>query len=60
MFYKWYYYQLILRSLIDNSGTWKKEAFDLNINIKSITLRHGKKDFDHRAKLLKTKLLWGI
>lgn len=54
---KRYYYQLILRSLIDNSGTWKKEAFDLNKNIKSITLRHGKKNFEHRAKLIKTKIL---
>lgn len=49
------FYQRILRSLIDSSGTWKKEIFDLN-DTKLVTLRHGKKNIKHRAKLLKLKL----
>ncbi|MEC1305427.1 Tn7-like element transposition protein TnsE [Lysinibacillus capsici] len=49
-----YYYQLILGKLINNSGTWDKESLIFN-KIKFWTLRHGRKDIKHRARMLFNK-----
>lgn len=48
---KSYCYQLILTGLIDSHGSWNKELFKLNY-ISFLTLRHGKKDVEHRAQRL--------
>lgn len=50
-----YYYQQILNGLINNQGAWDKEQLQIN-NIDFLTLRHGKRDFEHRAKNLLNKL----
>lgn len=46
-----YYYQQILRGLIESHGVWDKEKLNCN-NIIFLTLRHGKKDVEHRAQRL--------
>lgn len=53
---KKYFYQLILEKLINNSGTWDKESLSFN-EIKFWTLRHGRKDPKHRAKMLFNKFI---
>lgn len=48
---KSYFYQQILNGLIDSHGTWNKEKLNV-IKINFSTLRHGKKDVEHRAQRL--------
>ncbi|MGC4378317.1 Tn7-like element transposition protein TnsE [Fictibacillus sp. Mic-4] len=50
-----YYYQIVLMGLIDNHGSWNKELFQQNY-ISFLTLRHGKKDVNHRARRLFGKI----
>lgn len=47
-------YQQILKGLINNQGAWDKKFLQIN-NIDFSTLRHGKRDFEHRAKNLFNK-----
>lgn len=51
-----YYYQLILKKLINNFGTWDKESLSF-IKIEFWTLRHGRKDIKHRARMLFNKFI---
>ncbi|EMJ6444711.1 hypothetical protein AADZ13_004993 [Bacillus cereus] len=48
---KVYAYQQILNGLINSHGTWDKEQLVFN-TIHFLTLRHSKKDFEHRANIL--------
>lgn len=52
--YKSYCYQQILTRLVDNRGTWNKEQLHCN-KINFLTLRHGKKDGEHRARKIMGK-----
>lgn len=52
---KKYYYQIVLMGLIDNHGSWNKELFQQKY-ISFLTLRHGKKDVEHRARLIVDKI----
>ena len=52
--YKSYCYQQILTRLVDNHGTWNKEQLHCN-KINFLTLRHGKKDVEHRARKIMRK-----
>ncbi|MFY3791815.1 Tn7-like element transposition protein TnsE [Ureibacillus sp. MALMAid1270] len=53
---KRYIYQQILSEVIDSQGTWNKEQLKVT-EINFLTLRHGKKDIGHRAKLLLEKFI---
>jgi hypothetical protein len=44
-------YQLVLSGLIDSHGTWDKGCLNFN-NINFLTLRHNKKNVQHRAQRL--------
>ncbi|GAA0322709.1 hypothetical protein GCM10008967_11510 [Bacillus carboniphilus] len=46
---KGHYFQQILNGLIVRHGTWDKEQLD-SYSIKFLTLRHGKRDVEHRAR----------
>ncbi|WP_226530352.1 Tn7-like element transposition protein TnsE [Metabacillus niabensis] len=52
---KSYCYHQILNGLIDSHRTWDKEGLHFN-KINFLTLRHGKKDFRHRAKAIIRKI----
>lgn len=53
---KKYVYHRILNGLINGSEAWDKEQLQFS-NIDFLTLRHGKKNFEHRAKLFIRKIL---
>lgn len=46
---KSYYYQLILRGLINSHGAWDRNQLQVH-DINFSTLKHGKKDVEHRAR----------
>lgn len=48
---KKYVYHRVLNRLINGNGTWDKEQLQYS-NIAFLTLRHGKKNFEHRANIL--------
>lgn len=50
-----YYYQQILNRLVDNHGAWDKEQLNF-YKIKCLTMRHGRKDIEHRARVIMNKL----
>ncbi|MGD7009325.1 Tn7-like element transposition protein TnsE [Metabacillus sp. 84] len=50
-----YYYQQILSGLIESNGTWDKERLQF-LKTDFLTLRHGKNDIQHRARLILSKL----
>lgn len=52
---KGYYYKQILNGLIEKHGTWGKVQLQF-FNMNFITLRHGKKDIEHRASVIMNKL----
>ncbi|MGE7114176.1 Tn7-like element transposition protein TnsE [Lysinibacillus sp. NPDC047702] len=52
---KSYYFRQILNELIDNNGTWNKGQLFLN-NINFLTLRHGKRNIEHRANKIFRKI----
>ncbi|GLC89704.1 Tn7-like element transposition protein TnsE [Lysinibacillus piscis] len=49
-----YTYTEVLSRVINNAGVWGKQQLENN-NIKYTTLRHGKKNYEHRANLLWNK-----
>jgi len=49
-------YTGLFSSVIDNSGTWNKKLFKFS-EMEIFTLRHGKKEVQHRAKLLANKII---
>lgn len=51
-----YELSVILKGLINNSGVWDKMQLRYK-QINYLTLRHGKKNLEHRAKLLIKKIL---
>ncbi|MCY8554933.1 hypothetical protein [Bacillus haynesii] len=48
-------YHRVLNRLINGNGTWDKEQLQFS-NIDFLTLRHGKKNFEHRANILFEKI----
>ncbi|MDM5250812.1 Tn7-like element transposition protein TnsE [Lysinibacillus sp. G4S2] len=52
---KSYYFRQILNGLIENNGTWNKEQLFFN-NINFLTLRHGKRNIEHRANKIFRKI----
>ncbi|WP_342533591.1 Tn7-like element transposition protein TnsE [Lysinibacillus sp. FSL K6-0057] len=52
---KLYELNVILKGLIDNNGVWDKAQLSYK-RINYLTLRHGKKQKNHRAKLLERKI----
>lgn len=52
---KSYYYQKILRGLIDSQGTWNKRQLFVD-NIIFITLRHNRKALEYRARKVCEKI----
>lgn len=48
-------YKKTLSGLINSNGVWEKSKLEKN-NIRFLTLRHGKRNFEHRANLLRNKI----
>ncbi|EKN70402.1 hypothetical protein P9E76_00405 [Schinkia azotoformans] len=51
---KHYYHHQVFNGLIDRLGTWDKEQMNAK-NMNFLTLRHGKKDVEHRARKIMEK-----
>ncbi|KIL74126.1 Tn7-like element transposition protein TnsE [Bacillus badius] len=51
-----YAYKQALQELINTNGNWNKDQLKSN-NINFLTLRHGKKEYCHRAKKILTKII---
>ncbi|WP_337982984.1 Tn7-like element transposition protein TnsE [Lysinibacillus sp. C5.1] len=51
-----YYYQKILKRLIHSSGTWDKKQLFVD-NIIFLTLRHGRKEQEYRARKIYEKII---
>lgn len=50
-----HYYHQIFNTLIDSHGTWNKEQL-ISHKIYFLTLRHGKRDIEHRANNIMSKI----
>lgn len=50
-------YEDIFKGLINRSGSWDKKRLG-NAHVGFMTLKHGKNNFEHRARLIKLKVLF--
>ena len=53
---KLYELNVILKGLIDNNGVWNKGQLNYK-QINYLTLRHGKKEYRHRATVILNKVI---